>query len=122
MDRAVNAQLSSFFVTPAAQRPGSVPPFNGRCFYCRQAIGDLHKATCELVRKRVKVRCIIEYEVSVPSFWDDEGVRFHRNDASWCADNLLHELSDVAEAGGCLCELTRFEVLDGSGEPYLDEK
>lgn len=118
----MNAQLSSFFVTPAAQRPGSAPPFDGRCFYCRQPIGELHKRTCELVHKRVKVRCTIEYEVEVPSFWDQTQIEFHRNDGSWCADNLLRELEQVAEAGGCLCDITRFELLEDANEPYLDEK
>jgi len=65
----------------------------------------------------------IEYEVDVPSRWGKENIEFHRNEGSWCADNGLDELQELAEKKGCLCETSVFyEYIKDSSEPYLDEE
>jgi len=108
----------SFVVTKAAMRPASDKE---ECFYCHQAIGQEHKADCVLVMKKVKVRLVIEYDVNVPSDWNKENIEFHRNHGSWCGDNVLDELSDLAVKDGCLCGKAHFEYLGDTSEPFLKE-
>lgn len=101
-------------VSPLAMRPASA---RQECFYCHQPIGGQHNPDCVLLKKKVKVRMIVEYEVDVPNHWDKHNVEFHRNEGSWCSDNALEELKSLAEAQGCLCGVMRFEYLgDTSGE------
>ena len=106
-----------FIVTEKAQRPADM---NGHCFYCQQPIGSAHEDDCVLVKKRVKVRMTVEYEVEVPARWDKEQIEFHRNEGSWCSDNALAELEEL-EGDGCLCPITEFEYLGGDSEPFLGE-
>lgn len=68
--------MADFIVTAAAMRPASE---DRCCFYCKQPIGAHHKLSCVLVRRKVRVRAIIEYDVSVPSTWTPEEIDFHRN-------------------------------------------
>lgn len=107
-----------FIVTEKAQRPANM---NGRCFYCDQPIGEQHKSDCVHIRKTVKVRMIVEYEVDVPADWGKQQVEFHRNEGSWCSNNALDELERLAEEKGCLCHAMEFEYLGGDSEPYLNE-
>ena len=106
-----------FTVTEKAMRPASK---ERRCFYCRRAIGEYHKADCVLVKKTVKVRAVIEYEVEVPHAWNKHDVEFHRNDSSWCSGNMIGELQEI-EADGCLCNITKWECLELNEEPILKE-
>jgi len=57
--------------------------------------------------KRVRLRLSMEYVVKVPESWDEERIEDHRNDGSWCADNLVDELVRVVEdcerRKTCLC-------------------
>jgi hypothetical protein len=97
---------------------------DGRCFYCNQAIGDCHKQDCCLVTKKVLVRATIEYEITVPSDWTDADIEFHRNDGSWCANNIARELTKEVERrgdNGCLCRSINYVVLKVTGEPELNE-
>ena len=105
-------------VSLAAMRPASTKE---ECFYCQQPIGSPHKEDCVLIKKRVKVRMIVEYEVEVPNHWDQHMIEFHRNDGSWCADNALDELAEVAEKEGCLCHLARYEYISDTSEGFLHE-
>lgn len=105
-------------VSPLAMRPASDKK---QCFYCQQPIGAEHKDDCVLLRKKVKVRMTVEYEVSVPAHWQKSDVEFHRNDGSWCADNALDELKKLSESEGCLCHAASFEYLGDASGPYLDE-
>jgi hypothetical protein len=82
-----------------------------RCYYCREAVGTPHRPDCVKVVKRVKVRLTVEYEVEVPASWAKEDVEFHRNDGSWCSDNLIPELEALAESQGCLCGVTHFDYV-----------
>ena len=100
--------MKQFIVTEKAQRPADM---NGCCFYCQQPIGQPHKPDCVLISKTVKVRAIIEYKISVPSDWDEHAIEFHRNESSWCADNMIRELEELRKGeGGCLCNYVEFEL------------
>jgi len=87
-----------FKVTKKAQRPADM---NGKCFYCQQPIGSYHK--------------------NVPVDWSREMIEFHRNDGTWCSDNLVKELQEIITTDTCLCPLTNFEYLETTGEPKLKE-
>lgn len=107
-----------FIVTEKAMRPASD---KRQCFYCQQRIGELHKPTCVLVCKKVRVRMIVEYEVEVPNCWDKDLVEFHRNDSSWCADNAISELSAMSSETSCICCSTRFEYVEDTSGAYASE-
>jgi hypothetical protein len=105
-----------FKVTEDAMRPATPAR---ECFYCNQAIGAEHKADCVTINKRVKVRATIEYEIDVPASWDKEQVEFHRNEGSWCSDNMLADLECLMHDGGCLCGIVEYEMLQDSSEYFL---
>lgn len=106
-----------FIVTKKAQRPANM---NGKCFYCHQPIGSYHKSDCVLIVKKVKVKLVINYEVTVPAHWDKSNVEFHRNLGTWCSSNLIEELKKI-DKKGCLCPLAEFEYLEDTGKPMLKE-
>lgn len=111
-------ETTTFIVTEKAMRPASD---KRQCFYCQQTIGEPHKADCVLITKRVKLRTVIEYEDEVPADWDREMIEFHRNDSSWCADNLLKKLENISEKNGCLCPIQHTVYLGMTSEAFLDE-
>lgn len=92
------------------------------CFYCGEPIGEFHKSECVLINKKVKIKMIVEYEIAVPNDWDQEEIEFHRNEGTWCSDNALDELEEIAREDGCLCQKTTFEFVEVTSDPYLDEK
>lgn len=110
--------MKEFEVTGKAMRPASP---KRQCFYCGQPIGGIHNGDCVLIEKKVRVRMIVEYEISVPADWSKNQIEFHRNESRWCADNAISELENLAEKNGCICDFTTFEYIDDSGEEYLDE-
>lgn len=107
----------SHIVTEKAQRPASM---NGTCFYCKQPIGAEHLHDCVLIERKVLVRAVIEYEIAVPADWTAEQIEFHRNDGSWCADNMIPELEALTESE-CLCDKVLFTYLGDTSRPYLEE-
>lgn len=112
--------MTAFIVTPAAARPAGRPD---RCFYCHRPVGDTHdEDKCALVKRKVRVRMTVEYDIDAPVHWDQAQIEFHRNDGSWCADNALDELAAQSERAGCLCPHTRFEYVREMGEPFLRER
>lgn len=64
--------------------------------------------------KPAKVRATIEYTVQVPASWDKHMVEFHRNDGTWCADNMVAELQELIdeERDTCLCDSVKFECIE----------
>ena len=110
--------MSGFKVTKEAMRPASDKE---QCFYCGQKMGESHKDDCVLIKKKVLVRMIVEYEVEVPNSWDEEIVMFHRNEGSWCSDNAISELEELSGSGQCLCSKTEFEYIGEESDPFLDE-
>jgi len=105
-------------ITEKAQRPGGR---KGRCFYCGKTVGSFHKSDCVLIKKTVKVKLTINYEVNVPADWDKQMIEFHRNDSTWCSSNLIEELKKLDTKNGCLCPIAEFKYLETTGEPKLDE-
>ena len=84
---------------PSAGRPGE-------CFWCQATIGAEHKADCVRRKRTVVVRYEIEFTTDVPEHWTKDDFEFHRNESSWCADNLIDELEGLKERGCCLCSFT----------------
>lgn len=115
------SEATGLLVTAKAQRPARI---DGTCFYCRQAIGAQHKLGCVLVRKQVRVRMTVEYDVSVPAHWTSETIESARNGgSSWCLDNAIAELQELADGpDGCLCEHAKFEYLADASGPTLSEE
>lgn len=112
----MNEREIIFKVTEKAKRPATE---KDECTYCQQPIGGNHSTDCVLVMKKVKVRAITEYEIGVPYSWSKEDIEFHRNDSSWCADNMLTELDKLKE---CLCQYVRYEYIKDTSEAYLEEE
>ena len=107
-----------FIVTKNSMRPASKLE---QCFYCRQPIGAEHKSDCVLVKKTVRIRVIIEYDVFVPHSWSKEDIEFHRNESSWCASNIIDELKELESSGNCLCSHTHCECVNDKGQAVLSE-
>jgi hypothetical protein len=105
-------------VSEAAMRPASA---ENACFYCRQPIGNPHSQDCVLIKRKVKVSAVIDYEIEVPAHWGKEEIEFHRNEGSWCASNLIDEIVALSDIDGCLCSSTEFKFVAVAGEPYLKE-
>ena len=91
-------------VRPEDARPAGKPD---RCFYCGNEIGQMHNTGCVIMSKKVKVRFTIEYDIEVPIDWKKDLIEFSRNEGSWCVDNMVAELEQLAkkaeEEDGCLC-------------------
>jgi hypothetical protein len=65
----------------------------------------------------------IEVVLDVPEFWTREDCEFHKNESSWCTNNILPTLEKIADDHGCLCGLARFKFLrnaTSSDEDYYD--
>lgn len=76
------------------------------CFYCKQAIGQQHKADCPLRTKTVLVEYTVRAVIQIPESWDSDLFEFSRNEGSWCASNIVQELARFAGEDGmdeCLC-------------------
>jgi len=111
--------MNDFIVTDKAKRPASE---KNECFYCHSHIGEQHKKECVLIRKKVKVRVTIEYEIVEPASWDKDKIEFHRNESSWCCSNIIGELKEIDEKENCLCLMAKTEYLCDVGDPYLYEE
>jgi hypothetical protein len=99
------------------------PAMKDKCLYCKSKVGGYHLDTCVFICKKVKVRCTIEYEISCPYHWTKHDIEFHRNEGSWCSDNMLNELENLSEKNGCLCYFASYEVIDNleDKEPFIEE-
>jgi hypothetical protein len=101
------------------------------CFYCNRPIGERHDRECVLVVKRVAltVKTTIDdrnyvgtWELDQPHFWSPSDSEFHKNEGTWCANNLLYQEDEVVWQGdspmgklrtshkplGCLCGMFTF--------------
>lgn len=93
-------------VTTEAERPAGK---KGECFYCQKKMNEQHNSECVLWEKTVLIRMTVEYPVKVPHFWSRDNVEFHRNEGSWCGDNVLQELEELPDE--FLCSNARFEYM-----------
>lgn len=92
-------------------RPAGPPD---ACLYCKQRVGELHAPDCVTVKKRVRLRYIIEVDVDIPHAWDQNMIEFHRGGSSWCANNAIDEIKAHApddDSGECLCERFKCEFV-----------
>jgi hypothetical protein len=73
-----------------------------------------------VVKRRVRLRYIIEVDVDVPHSWTAADIEQHRNDSSWCADNAIDDIDrhtshlaegEEAEFTECLCSRFRAEFV-----------
>lgn len=87
-------------------RPAGKPD---QCFYCNQPIGQMHKGDCVCRERTIIVRTIIEYPIRVPESWTKELIEFQRNESSWCADNIIDELTELK--CNCICSLVSVEYV-----------
>ncbi len=114
------ADTQAFIVTKAAERPAELD--SGKCFYCQRKVGERHAEDCVLIKKEVRIKLTLEYDVTVPASWGKETVEFHRNEGTWCADNLLDELTELTEHGFCLCGRAHFSYVKDRTKPSLEEE
>lgn len=61
--------------------------------------------------QKVKVEYTISLEQEVPKEWDKAMIEFYFNDSSWCADNLIDELTRYSEEHGCICNITKAKLV-----------
>lgn len=109
----------NFTVTEKAMRPASG---KRECFYCDAPVGEHHQPRCVLIKKKVRLRVTIDFEVDEPAAWTKEDIESHRNGgSSWCASNVLNELERYSEVNPCLCGNAVFECLEMIGPEFLDE-
>lgn len=93
-------------VKPVHSRP--IGP-EGHCTYCREPIGQPHKAECVCVQRTVVVRLTIDVVSAEPRSHDNGLIEFALGaEGSYCADNTLRKLYDwtqrESEGGaGCAC-------------------
>lgn len=89
-------------------RPAGYP---NHCLYCQEPRGGEHDPECVIRERTVVVRLTIEYVIDVPEAWTPEQIEFHRNEGSWCSDNVYSELGALSEHAQCLCDFTKFEYV-----------
>ncbi|TXH51025.1 MAG: hypothetical protein E6Q97_19265 [Desulfurellales bacterium] len=90
-------------------RPAGKPD---ECFYCQRKVGEQHQPDCVIVTKRVRIRYSFTIEETVPHHWTKEQIEFHRNYSTWCADNAIDRISEVANEHGCSCGFATAELVD----------
>lgn len=90
------------------------------CFYCQRRVGANHAPDCVcIVRSSTygvyhEGRRIGAYTRDDPAFWTTKDCEFHKNDSSWCADNMIGDgyegepLPETLE--GCLCGCLVFKL------------
>ena len=120
--------IGSNIVKASDERPARR---DGTCFYCSQPLGSEHQAGCVILSRTVVVKFEIEAVVSVPRDWDQSMVEFKYNDGTWCANNLIDDLTNWRERADadpnapCACGgqsatyLREAEKTDHEGLPTL---
>lgn len=84
-------------------RPAGKPD---ECFYCLHKVGDEHARDCVIITKRVEHEVTLTWsdgskttgtwQFDEPYFWDVYGSEFHKNESSWCANNLERYLDSTS--------------------------
>jgi hypothetical protein len=114
----------TLLVTPRnGPRPAGRPD---RCFYCGEPVGRQHEPECACRLKLVVYEVehpigTFEWYCTVPESWDEDFIEFHKNECTWCADNVVESESfrrmpppfsvDTAGEGRCLCGTLTFRFL-----------
>lgn len=85
-------------------RPAGKPD---ECFYCQAKKGSQHNQDCVVRERTIVMEMKVEVVMSVPEHWDQDMCNFHKNESSWCADNILPTLERLSEQS-CLCDFAEF--------------
>jgi hypothetical protein len=94
------------------------------CFYCGEAKGAPHKSDCVIPQRTVVLEMTIQYVASVPAYWDQAQIEFHRNDSSSCSDNEVRLIAHQVEAFNedrCTCKRTQFRFVREATQQDMDE-
>lgn len=95
-----------------------------KCFYCTGALGAEHDADCVCLDRPVKVKMTVEMVIAVPRSWSAEEIEFHKNQSSYCLNNMLQELDrqvasrEDGSPAPCLCSLATVTYV---GEATMEE-
>jgi hypothetical protein len=89
-------------------RPAGDP---NKCFYCGVERGGVHRKDCVIRNRTIVMKMTVDLVLKVPEHWDIDMCNFHKNESSWCANNILPELERISEHFGCLCGLTKFKYI-----------
>lgn len=101
------------------------------CFYCGQKIGERHLFACvtQVVPRTYRVLLdgidIGSWSTDDPVSWDVRMRDFHKNEASWCANNVTHvgrlaiAIALPSTETACLCGRLAFEPV--ADEPEYEE-
>lgn len=98
-------------------RPAGKPT---QCFYCGIEKGGIHKEGCVIRKRTIVMEMKINIVMDVPEDWDEAMCNFHKNEGTWCANNILHDLNAMKERMNCLCDVAEFKYLREANED--DEK
>lgn len=82
-----------------------------KCFYCGVEKEGVHKKDCVIRSRTIVMKMEIELVMEVPEFWTKKDCEFHKNESSWCANNILPSIEKIVDDHGCICGLTRFKFL-----------
>jgi hypothetical protein len=67
-------------------RPAGLPD---ECFYCNQKIGTPHLEGCVAVKKKVRLRFLVETEVDLPYGWSEQEIsNYYASDNQHWFDHL----------------------------------
>jgi hypothetical protein len=72
-------------------RPAGKPD---ECFYCRRKVGEKHKPTCAMVTVVNFYEVYLDglhvgvWSTKDPASWDLRMQHFHKNEGSWCSNNM----------------------------------
>ena len=75
-------------------RPAGKPD---ECFYCHQKVGEKHTPECVMVTEDRLYNVWFDgnhigtWTRADPAHWDIDMCRFHKNESTWCANNMRHE-------------------------------
>ena len=71
-------------------------------------------------RQTRAIKIEIHLPMSFPDDWDDDMIRFHLNESSWCADNIIDMLENYSGEHGCICGICKFNLVPPNEEPLCD--
>lgn len=63
------------------------------------------------MRQNKLIQWQINLPMNFPADWTDEQILFYLNDSSWCCNNLIEELQKYSKKHGCICDITKAQIL-----------
>ena len=103
------------------------------CFYCRNKVGEKHDFECVMVTTQSFYEVKLDgmkvgvWSTNDPAAWDERRRYFHKNEGSWCSNNMQRQgkLTLIADVeipfdpeDGTTCTLCqRVELIPLEGTP-----